>query len=140
MASRQQTLDQRRAERAWDDVKQIENTGNESLKKKYAALARKTPANLQSSGLGQSLAFLRAKAGQKREGNEHWLLYRHVSHWVMNEMKQPNGEADRLLEWVVKQDSPIYRQATAETMAYLNWLKRFAEAVLPEPEDSGGGA
>jgi CRISPR-associated protein Cmr5 len=139
MASRQQTLDQRRAEQALKDVKQIEGAGNDALKKKYAALARKTPANLQSSGLGQSMAFLRSKAGQKREGNEHWLLYQHVSRWVMNEMKQP-GKADQLLEWVVGQDSPIYRQATAEAMAYLNWLKRFAEALLPEPEDSGGGA
>jgi CRISPR-associated protein Cmr5 len=38
--------------------------------------------------------------------------------------------SDRLLNWVVEKDSVAYRRATAEALAFLNWLKRFAEAEL----------
>jgi CRISPR-associated protein Cmr5 len=130
--SNRQSLDQQRAARAWQNVKLVDESGNDKLRKQYAALARKTPANVQSSGLGQALAFLRAKAGRDRKGGE-WTLYQHVSAWVMQRMKQPDNTADQLLEWVIQQDTAQYRQATAEAMAYLGWLKRFAEAVLPEP-------
>ena len=113
MSSRQQTLEQRRAEQAWKDVGRV-NEGSASLKQKYAALARKMPADIQSSGLGQALAFLRAKTGQHREGNEHWTLYKHISTWVMAEMKRPESEAERMLEWVIQQTSATYRQAATE--------------------------
>jgi CRISPR-associated protein Cmr5 len=130
--SNRQSLDQQRAAHAWQNVKQVDESGSDKLRKRYAALARKTPANIQSSGLGQTLAFLRAKAGRDRQGGE-WMLYQHVSAWVMKQMKQPDHQADQLLEWVIQENTAKYRQATAEAMAYLGWLKRFAEAVLPEP-------
>ncbi len=144
MTSRQQTLDQRRAERALRDVDSV-NKLDDKLKEKYSNWARKTPANVQSSGLGQILAFLLAKAGpeggrdgHKPEKRAARMLYQHISAWVMGEV-EPDSKDD-LLKWAVSHTSPDYRRATAEAMAYLNWLKRFAEAILPEPEDSGGNA
>lgn len=132
MSSRRQTLEQRRAEQACIDVQEIDKLRNTNVQKGYSSLARKAPAMIQLNGLGQTLAFLRAKAGQKREG-EHWLLYHHLSTWITGEIP-PKQSSDNLLEWVVRQDSQVYRQATAEAFAYLNWLKRWAEAVLPEAE------
>ena len=46
---------------------------------------------------------------------------------------ETDGKVDDLLERLVKPgtSSADYRRATAEALAYLNWLKRFAEA---EPE------
>lgn len=132
MSSRRQTLEQRRAEQAYTDVKQIDDARNTSLQKGYSSLARKAPAMIQSNGLGQTLAFLRAKAGHKQQG-EHWLLYHHLSTWITGQMP-PKQSSDNLLEWVITQDSQVYRQATTEALAYLNWLKRWAEAVLPDGE------
>jgi CRISPR-associated protein Cmr5 len=130
--SRQQSLDQRRAERAYENVTAIDEQPNDKLKSRYSALARKVPAMIQTNGLGQALAFLRAKAGRNKE-SEHWLIYGHISAWVMKQLNQ--DEAGSLLEWVVQNDSPTYRRATNEAMAFLNWLKRWAEAILPEPAE-----
>ena len=129
--SNRQAEEQKRAAQAAQDVDQIARKPDEKLKNSYRDLARKTAANIQLSGLGQSLAFLRAKAGPEHKG-EHWWLYQHVSKWVMKQLKQPDSEGDRLLEWIVTQDSSTYRRATIEALAYLGWLKRLAEALLPE--------
>lgn len=126
-----QSAEQKRAAHAAEDVKQIAAKSDEKLKNSYRDLARKTAANIQLSGLGQSLAFLRAKAGLEHKG-EHWWLYQHISRWVMKQLQQPDRESDSLLEWIVTQDSNTYRRATTEALAYLGWLKRFAEALLPE--------
>ena len=152
MSSKRQSIEQKRAAQAWKDVGEIDNKHRATLGRKYNSLARSTPALVQSNGLGQALAFLRAKAGPEsnnkgKDFNEHRLLYQHLSKWVMceihqglkekKEKEQKFDEKDaklkkELLEWIVQQDTQIYRRATAETMAYLVWLKRFAEAVLPE--------
>ena len=134
MPSLQQVADQERAASAWNSVQEV-NKKAEKLKKEYSALARSTPALVQTNGLGQSLAFLRAKA--KRDRNTaHWLIYSHVSQWIARRVDVGDKGPDGLLEWVVTQPSGVYRQTTAEVVAYLGWLKRFAEAELPEPEEA----
>jgi len=40
-----------------------------------------------------------------------------------------------LMEEVVSRDSADYRRAAAEAMAFLMWLRRFAEAELGEAEE-----
>ncbi|MCX7839455.1 MAG: type III-B CRISPR module-associated protein Cmr5, partial [Anaerolineae bacterium] len=68
----------------------------------------------------------------------HWTLYQHLSEWIgKDHQNDPQWNEDGLLEWLIQQDSETYRRTTVEVIAYLNWLKRFAEAILPEKE---GGA
>lgn len=129
MPSQQQTLEQRRAASAWQKIQEV-NGQPDAFKKKYSGLARKAPALIMTAGLGQALAFWRAKAGGKAD--EHQMLYNHLSTWVMGEMKMSGS--DDLLGGILRQSSTVYRQATAEALAFLVWLKRFAEAELPEPE------
>jgi len=117
--SQQQTLQQRRAAAAWADVQRIEKTPS---KDEYLSLVRGAPAMIQKDGLGHTLAFLKAK-----KGGHHLDLNGHLSKWVMTEFK--TGQSD-LLEWLLKASSADYRRATTEAMAYLMWLKRFAEAAL----------
>lgn len=131
MSSNKQTIDQRRAKQAWDDVKGVDEKHRDTLGRKYNSLARSAPAMVQSNGLGQTLAFFRAKAGPSRSG-EHWLLYSHLSQWVLSQLMVTDN--NDLLDWIVQQDTQSYRRATSETLAYLSWLKRFAEAVLPEAD------
>lgn len=138
MPSQQQTLEQKRAAQAWADVSAVKP---QSFKGKYGGLVRKLPAHITGNGLGQTLAFLRAKSAAKpgkppsAENQAHNAAYQHLSHWVMQQLnptvQQPN---DTLLPWLLGQTSEVYRQATAESLAYLVWLKRFAEAELPEEE------
>lgn len=123
--TRQQTVEQERAKQAWDNIQSIQADKN-----KYGSLARRLPSLLQTNGLGQTLAFLRSKAkGKAATESEHQTMYQHLSVWVMKKMGQPDDKQKKMLmEWIIKQPSPIYRRATAEAMAFAQWLKRFAEA------------
>jgi CRISPR-associated protein Cmr5 len=85
-----------------------------------------------TNGLGQTLAFLCSKGkkeGRFKADSEHAALYRHISKWVAKEM---DWGGDDLLTRLIDEDtgSDDYRRATTETLAYLVWLKRFAEAEL----------
>lgn len=108
--------------------------GADNFRKAYGSLARKTPALIMSAGLGPTLAFLRAK-GKDKGWDEHNVLYRHLSGWVV---KRLPGNPGDLLDVVRQNSSDVYRLATVEALAFLTWLKRFAEAVLPEAEGSEG--
>lgn len=86
-----------------------------------------------TNGLGQTLAFLKAK-GKNNQQNEHTVLFRHLSTWTMRQVAPSVSNPD-LLEWLLMNDSVAYRRATTEALAYLAWLKRFAEAELPTEEE-----
>ncbi len=113
------TLDQQRAAHAWQMVQE----GRKKAKQKeLKSLARSAPASIQSNGLGQTVAFWKAK-------NEahHAALYTALQGWLKEQLKFSNS----LLEWIATEaTSAQYRHATAEALAYLNWYKRFAEAEL----------
>jgi CRISPR-associated protein Cmr5 len=140
--SRQRSLEQNRAEAAWNCVTAVKERNDELPKdkrfaKEYGALAKSAPADIQINGLGQTLSFWRAKGlkqGKPKDDgdNANWKLYEHVSNWVMNRMKWTQQEG--LMGKVINKDTTTnqYRQATAEAMAFLQWLKRFAEAELSE--------
>lgn len=130
--SLQQTLEQKRAKKAWEDIRSIASR-SEDFKKKYGSLARRVPMLVLTNGLGQTLAYLRSK-GKDDQDSEHNVLFRHLSDWTMSQVA-PNGKDRDLLDWVLNASSNAYRQATAEALAYLTWLKRFAEAELPTEED-----
>lgn len=119
--SQQRSLEQKRAAQAWDCVTHVKS---KSYKKEYLPLARSAPADIHANGLGQTLAFWRAK-----KKDEHNALYQHVAAWVKTQVRfdQPPD----LLEWIMKQAATDeYRRATTETIAFLAWIKRFAEAEL----------
>ena len=134
MVSAQQTLDQQRANSAWQNVSAVKDRGDEKFEKKYSSLVKKAPMYILTNGLGQTLAFLKAK-GKGKADNEHEVLYLHLSGWVGCQMSIKTS----LLDWLLTQDSATYRRATAEALAYLNWLKRFAEAHLKSDEEASGG-
>lgn len=84
MPSQLQTIEQKRAASAWAVIKPIKEKQSDDFKKKYSGLARSMPAMMQNAGLGQALAFLRAKAGQDHSKAE-WHLYGHLSDWIKNQ-------------------------------------------------------
>ncbi len=123
--SQQRSLEQQRAEAAWKRVTAVKGQGYAG---KYGQLARSAPADIQANGLGQTLAFWNAKGEA-----HHRDLFNHVSDWVKGQIKFTDAN---LLQWIVNTaDTDGYRRATAEAIAFLIWLKRFAEAELPKEGD-----
>lgn len=127
--SRQRSLEQDRAAAAWDAIKSVKG---QAYEKKYKPLAGGSATDIQVNGLGQTLAFWQAK-----KKDEHIVIYDNVSVWIKNRLGL--GAQTDLLDWIVNTASTDeYRRATTETIAYLRWLKRFAEAML-EGEIQGKG-
>lgn len=117
-------LDRCRAQAAWKAIQEIAATDKE-----YGSLAREMPTLIQVNGLAQTLAFLKAK-----NKTHHQNMLKHLSGWVCQQLELQSD----LLESVLGMDSQLYRRATAESLAFLQWLKRFAEAKLGANENAQG--
>lgn len=127
-------LDRSRAEVAWNDIQTVKKQGYQA---KYGSLARKMPSLVQTNGLAQTLAYLEAKGKRNdpKSRKEHFVVaFDHLSNWICdNRLRIGTGN---LLSRVLKMDNQSYRLITNEALAFLQWLKRFAEAELGNEEDS----
>jgi CRISPR-associated protein Cmr5 len=124
-------LEQDRAKHAWECINEVKD---KEFASNYRTIAIKAPSLILTNGLGQTLAFLKAK-GKGNLTDEHEVLYQHITNWLKQQdwLKKQLKPNDDLLEWIVsKATSQEYRLATMEALALLQWLKRFAEAVLPK--------
>jgi CRISPR-associated protein Cmr5 len=139
--TRRQNMEQERGGQAWKDVKDVQQK-DKTLQKEYRSLARGLNAMIQINGLGQALGFLKAK-GKNDASRAHFLLLTHLTNWMRGpnhfsatNMAVMNDGQDGLLKWVIDSgtSSADYRRATAECLAFGNWLSRFAEAELEEPK------
>lgn len=131
------TQEQERARYAWECVRESKEALSGAKLQRYSTLARGLPAMVLNNGLGQTLAFLKAKARDEEGGRgprPEGLLLAHLSGWVLPAL---GAQGEDLLEWVIRRetDSASYRWATTEALAFLRWLRRFAEAELPAGED-----
>lgn len=132
MAQTTQTLEQQRAAAAHQAVQ----AAKQNDAKRYNTLINGLPAMIMTNGLGQTLAFLAAKA--KGEGNKpEALLARQLGEWILPQVDPDHAPAktpDALLQWVLKTDSVAYRHASVEALAWLVWLRRFGRAEFGEPD------
>lgn len=116
------TLDQQRAAHAWDVVNAVASKA-EKDRKEFGTQAKKLPTRIMAAGLGQALAFLEAKdyAQELRDA---------LADWIHRRRPAPGDdfEQKRLVVRVIRGDADFLRYATAESLAYLQWLVRFADA------------
>lgn len=143
---KQQTLDQRRAAHAWNAVRRVKAL-SEQDQKDYGREAKDLPARIHAAGLGHALAFLHAKgkiklndeaegkagkAGKKtpedKEKAGFKQLIADVNDWVIRDRGLRAGARGCLMESIIKGDALFLRHAAEETLAYLAWLVRFADA------------
>jgi CRISPR-associated protein Cmr5 len=139
------SLSQLRAKHAWDAVQEakvrtaaqcreelkgkgrvssaedLENAERELFEKKFADPAKKMPARIRASGLGQTVAFMRAK-----EGGE---VLKVVTDWCHRTGIITQATEDALMIQFKDGDAAQLRQLTGEALAYLEWLVRFADAA-----------
>lgn len=123
------TISQERAAWALKGIEDVETSFTQSKDRgEYSTLVRGLPAMLEANGLGAALAFLSSKAkGSKQTESTHACLFHQLSDWLNIKFRTPPF-TDEFLNWLMKQDSSTYRQASAEAMQLSIWLRRFAEA------------
>ncbi len=125
-------LEKGRAEFAYNCVKDAISKLDEKKKKEYRSYTKKIPTMILSNGLGQTLAFVKAKA---KDGNAYELLYAQMTEYMKSDSAvriQMPSDKNELIEWVISCDSKEYRWITQELLAFLGWLKRFAEGMIEE--------
>lgn len=135
------TLAQRRAADALGKIQGLAAQGKDAYGN-YKSYAKALPANILMSGLGQAVATVRSR---DRKGYPQ--LYDHLASWLCGDdpdapypnygMKDKVGSVhtSHLLQAIVEHDQNHYLRAQAEAMAYLEWLRKFADAFLEGGEE-----
>ncbi len=115
-----ENLANNRARFAFDMVKKVSEISGDALQK-YRSLARSFPAMILSNGYGLAIAYLYSKSGNQT-------LYQHIETWLQQQNMLPNKEKG-LMDNLAHADQSTYRLLESETLALLEWLKRFAEGA-----------
>ncbi len=122
------TIEQERANYAYAKIEEVNKWQENKKKSEYRSYVRGFASMILQNGLGQALAFLRSK-GKQDWNDPHNILYKHIDEWL----NKGSNKSD-ILERIRSEGSDKYRLYTKETLALLVWLRKFAEAELPEKE------
>lgn len=128
-------LEEARARFAYDKAKTIADIGGKKAKE-YKSYAKKLPMMIKGNGLGAALAFAFSK---RKDGNAWEFLYNDIQSWLQQEHKKillGNHAQIELVHAVVQLDSTEYRAVAVEVLAFLNWLRRFAEGLIEGEADN----
>lgn len=102
--------------------------------KEYKSYVKKMPMLIKANGLGAAIAFAFAKGSEGGIPNKNsaWgLIYDQIENWLMNDDKHLiRFEKNKLAQALTESTSAEYRATTIEVMAFLNWVKRFADALI----------
>ena len=130
-----QTLEQKRAKHALDQVKVLETEGRDrQLRQLRERLAGGNPHERARPGAGDGM----------RRRRDHRTLANHVSNWLLREEARTkytnpvegegSDDSQRLLSRIVEGGQDAYVWAQGEAIAYVTWLKKFANAFLESSE------
>jgi CRISPR-associated protein Cmr5 len=102
-------------------------------KKEYKSYVKKMPMLIKTNGLGAAVAFAFAKGAKNgvAQENDPWgVLYDQLEQWIREKGTLGQFPENRLAEKLTGISSADYRAATVEILALLNWIKRFADALI----------
>ena len=117
------TLDQERAEFAWEQTKDAD--------KDFKNLASGAPSMVMSNGLMQALAFWNEKGDRQKnvKGDRQklvTLLVKWLGERVLNPPKK-EAKFEDVMKALIEGDADLYFRATEETLAMLKWIRQFAK-------------
>jgi CRISPR-associated protein Cmr5 len=144
------TIQQQRARHALtqvrDAIRKLGDSRNPEAvskeQKEFRAHTQGLPFMIHANGLGQAYAFYLSKHDKPSyraicDTLAAWLLaegnpyHGQPEHAAEQRQNPPNGEnSERLLDAIVGCDMPRYLLAQAEAIAYMSWVKRFADAFI----------
>lgn len=130
-------IEQGRAKYAFDAVKEINDEESKKLKESYKSVSKKLPVLIKTNGLGQTLAFVKSKhAKQDKPKNGYDKLYKQIGDWLRNESANQSVPSGELVEQIIQLNSSTYRQVTVETLALLNWMRRFVDGLMKDVKEA----
>jgi len=143
------SLAQRRAGHALARIKTHQEQSSEQEQDAYIDYVKALPTAITLLGLGQALALEhaqgkkdRAKGQGGQSPNAHALIYQDMQSWLcggdpVSPFANDDATDHALLSALCTSPRQQYRVATIEALAYAEWLKTLAVALLTaEPEAS----
>ena len=122
------TLEQRRAQDAWDQCA--------TYKKEHVNFAKGLPALIMNSGLMQVLAFCHEK-GKKEKGQPYEQVATHLRTWLNHRFngvaRDPGFEA--FMQALLKASPAEYQAITTEAYAWLRWMRQMASARVKDSKE-----
>jgi CRISPR-associated protein Cmr5 len=123
--TQRQTLEQGRAKHAFDAAKEA---AKQKDKEEYESYTKKVPMFIKTNGLGATVAFMQSK------GKACKMILNNLESWFETDIKFSSIykaiEGNGLVEKTINCNTSEYRALTTEALAYLNWLKRFADGLI----------
>jgi len=110
------TLDQRRAADAWRCV--------QDKQRDYVNLAKGLPALIMNSGLLQVMAFL-----EEKDSKPSQRLACQMRAWLHQRFPNLPEDFKGFMQAVMATDPRPFQEITAESLAWLRWLRQLAAAV-----------
>lgn len=127
ITSNVQTMDQQRAAFALQTIDQLlqQDQSRQTELRRYII---QIPALIHMNGLGQALAFYRMKG----RDSSHEMIYQLLGKWLCQDKAGQvfDGTESDLLKALTSSDYRCYMAAQNEALALLEWLKKFATALL----------
>ncbi len=115
------TLSQKRAEFALHEVVSIPS----DKKEKFKHFASGAPPMILQNGFGQALAFWLSKGEYKHEK-----MFAIVKNWLCANKFADGDSNTEFIRNISQMDHRKYLEAQKETLALLEWVKRYANADL----------
>ncbi|MBK7955051.1 MAG: type III-B CRISPR module-associated protein Cmr5 [Candidatus Accumulibacter sp.] len=114
------TLDQRRAQYAW------ERANRNTVVDGYREMVKGAPALVMGNGLMATLAYYRSRTGSNERAAS--VLLEDVLGWLAKRQIVP-AEFASVMNAFFNAGAQDVMRATDETLAMLRWLRQFADAV-----------
>ncbi len=127
------TLEQQRAQDAWDCADKARKALGKDGYDKYVDLAKALPALIMNSGLMQVVAFLHEKSLDKKTGkpkpdDHHTWVEDHLRASLHQRFGDVPMDFDGFMKKLMGVDSLRFQAITAEAFAWLKWLRQMAAA------------
>ena len=129
-----QTMEQKRARYALariEEFARLDKTWQEGI----CRCANQLPALIHMNGLGQALAFYKSKG---KDGG-YAELYALIGRWLCTEADGKvfaNAQGGDALGAITQASMQEYMRAQGEAQALLEWVKKFAMALLKHEQDT----
>ncbi len=88
------------------------------------------PSLILQNGFGQTLAFLYGKASKPDASDKHYAAMSIILAWLTERGLLADNNAKEAILSISRMEQTAYLRAQKETLAMLEWLKRFANAAL----------
>ncbi len=121
--TKRESIENGRAEQAFKYVKEVKE---ESFASEYKSYIKKLAPLIKNNGLGNTIAFVSASKGSNDKGKAYARIYSQLEKWL----KEKELISKNLLDEILEINSRKYRYITKETMAILNWWRRFVDGEI----------